>query len=126
MTDTPNTVTPQDERFTDNDRNLILNRTLTDLDRIINDHDPEVDTSLNNGIWDRLDKMACEIEARAAMQPTPAEAAKVLLDAHESIPAAAKLKMVQIQCGAEGVARPVLIANMWRGALRAIASEDAP
>lgn len=57
------------ERHANTARNLILNKTLTDLDRIINDHDPEVDTSINNGVWDRLDKMAVDIEALSAMPP---------------------------------------------------------
>ena len=52
--------------YEDTTRNGILNRTLSDLDRIINDHDPEVHTSIKNGVWDRLDKMALEIEAHAA------------------------------------------------------------
>lgn len=58
------------ERHSDPKRNSILNRALTDLDRIINEHDPEVDTSINNGVWDRLDKMALEIEAHAAAKRT--------------------------------------------------------
>ena len=85
MTDT-DTV----ERHKDTERNLILNRTLSDLDDIINGHDPEIDTSINNGVWDRLDKMALEIEARAAIAALPpavppttpapvAEAAKAIL-----------------------------------------------
>lgn len=67
MTDT-DTV----ERHKDTERNLILNRTLSDLDDIINGHDPEIDTSINNGVWDRLDKMALEIEARAIAALPPA------------------------------------------------------
>lgn len=59
------------ERHKDAERNLILNRTLSDLDDIINGHDPEIDTSINNGVWDRLDKMALEIEARAAIAALP-------------------------------------------------------
>ena len=53
----------KEARHEDTKRNLILNRALSDLDRIINGHDPEVDTSINNGVWDRLDRMALEIEA---------------------------------------------------------------
>lgn len=49
-------------------RNLVLNRTHTDLENIINGHDPEVG-NLNNDIWDRLDKMALEIEALSAPSP---------------------------------------------------------
>lgn len=52
----------EQERHKNTRRNLILNQTLTDLETIINAHDPEVDTSISNGVWDRLDKMAVEIE----------------------------------------------------------------
>ena len=75
MTDTTPTD-EQAERHLDTERNKILNRALSDLESIINDHDPEVDVSITNGVWDRLDKMAVEIEARAAlsaMQPSPAK-----------------------------------------------------
>lgn len=51
------------ERHKDRKRNLILNRTVPDLDEIVNQHDPEVHVPINDGIWDRLDKMALEIEA---------------------------------------------------------------
>lgn len=63
------------ERHANKSRNLILNKTLTDLDDIINGHDPEIDTSINNGVWDRLDKMAIEIEelVRADLSPTTGE-----------------------------------------------------
>lgn len=64
-------------RHSDTDRNVILNRALMDLDRIINGHDPENDTSLNNLVWDRLDQMAVEIEARLR-----AEAARIADDYH--------------------------------------------
>ena len=53
------------ERHTDTARNKILNSALSDLDQIINGHDPETDTSINNIVWDRLDKLALEIEAKA-------------------------------------------------------------
>jgi hypothetical protein len=62
---------------------LILNKTLKDLDVVINDHDPEIDTSINNGVWDRLDKMAMEVEALSAMPPQEVsvqEAARVLIN----------------------------------------------
>lgn len=52
------------ERHADTERNRILNSALTDLDGIINGHDPEADTSINNMVWNRLDKMAVEIETR--------------------------------------------------------------
>lgn len=54
------------DRHNDTKRNAILNRALYDLDRIINDHDPEIHTSIKNGVWDRLDKMALEIEAHTS------------------------------------------------------------
>lgn len=72
------------ERHADTDRNRILNIAMSDLDRIINDHDPEVDTSINNMVWDRLDRMAVEIESRAAIaamgEVDVSEAARVLAD----------------------------------------------
>lgn len=55
-------------RHQDTERNLILNRTSSDLESIIWGHDPEIDTSINNGVWDRLDKMAMEIEERQAAE----------------------------------------------------------
>ncbi|WRH62091.1 MAG: bZIP transcription factor [Fuscovulum sp.] len=62
-------IAPGDDlvgRHADRERNLLLNTALSDLDSIINYHNPEVDTSLNNLVWDRLDKLAVAIEARAA------------------------------------------------------------
>ncbi|MBC8718778.1 hypothetical protein [Ochrobactrum sp. Marseille-Q0166] len=55
-------------RFENTARNLILNRTLTDLENIINGHDPEIG-NLNNDVWDRLDKMSLEIEALSTPSP---------------------------------------------------------
>lgn len=52
------------ERHANTARNLIINQTSTDLERIIYSHDPD-QSILNNDVWDRLDKMACEIEALA-------------------------------------------------------------
>ena len=52
----------KEERHANTARNLIINQTSTDLEQIINGHDPE-QSILNNDVWDRLDKMACEIEA---------------------------------------------------------------
>lgn len=52
-------------RHTDKRRNVIINRCSTDLETIINGHDPEIG-NLNNDVWDRLDKMAVEIEAALA------------------------------------------------------------
>jgi hypothetical protein len=54
------------ERHADKERNVLLNTALSDLDKIINGHNPEVDTSINNLVWDRLDKLAVAIEAKAA------------------------------------------------------------
>ena len=51
------------ERFADTERNKILNQTSTDLEGIVYDYDPEK-TSMNNRVWDRLDKMALAIEER--------------------------------------------------------------
>jgi hypothetical protein len=56
------------ERHADRERNLLLNTALSDLDNIINYHNPEVDTSLNNLVWDQLDKLAVAIEAKAAVR----------------------------------------------------------
>lgn len=53
------------ERHQDEMRNIIINRTSSDLEQIINGHDPDID-NLGNRVWDRLDMMACEIEARHA------------------------------------------------------------
>lgn len=55
-------VPTKEERHANTSRNLIINQTSTDLEQIINGHDPE-QSILNNDVWDRLDKMACEIEA---------------------------------------------------------------
>lgn len=55
-------VPTKEERHANTARNLIINQTSTDLEQIINGHDPE-QSILNNDVWDRLDKMACEIEA---------------------------------------------------------------
>lgn len=52
------------ERHTDTERNKIINRASSDLEQIINGHDPEIH-HLGNRVWDRLDKMALEIENRA-------------------------------------------------------------
>lgn len=57
-------VPTKEERHANTSRNLIINQTSTDLEQIINGHDPE-QSILNNDVWDRLDKMACEIEALA-------------------------------------------------------------
>ena len=43
-------------------RNVIITRATNDLDEIINNHDPEIDVPIKDGVWDRLDKMAVEIE----------------------------------------------------------------
>ncbi|KAB0538083.1 hypothetical protein [Pseudochrobactrum saccharolyticum] len=54
----------KEERHENTSRNHIINQTSTDLEQIINGHDPD-QSILNNDVWDRLDKMACEIEALA-------------------------------------------------------------
>lgn len=53
------------DRLNDADRNKILNQCSADLEDIVRNHDPEVH-NLNNRVWDRLDKMAVEIEVLAA------------------------------------------------------------
>lgn len=60
----PVAIPTKEERHANTARNLIINQTSTDLEDIINGHDPE-QSILNNDVWDRLDKMACEIEALA-------------------------------------------------------------
>ena len=62
------------DRHADKIRNLILNHTVTDLDEIINAHDPDVDVPIKQGVWDRLDKMAMLIEAKAIARAEAAEA----------------------------------------------------
>ena len=49
------------ERHADTERNKIINRASSDLEQIINGHDPEIH-HLGNRVWDRLDKMAVDIE----------------------------------------------------------------
>lgn len=49
------------ERHADTERNMIINRASYDLEQIINGHDPEIH-HLGNRVWDRLDKMAVDIE----------------------------------------------------------------
>ena len=46
-------------------RNVIITRATIDLDKIINSHDPEIDVPIRDGVWDRLDEMAVEIERLA-------------------------------------------------------------
>lgn len=74
------------ERHADRERNLLLNTAMSDLDNIINYHNPEVDTSLNNLVWDRLDKLAVSIEAMAAARLSAltaqnAEATRLMVEA---------------------------------------------
>lgn len=52
------------ERYNDTGRNSILNRTVTDLEEIINGHDPEIHGTICQEVWDRLDQMALELETR--------------------------------------------------------------
>jgi hypothetical protein len=65
------------ERYKDIERNRIVNRCLTDLEEIINHHNPEIDTPIKDGVWNRLDKMALEIEARAEADTLRAEVARL-------------------------------------------------
>ncbi|MFV1626814.1 hypothetical protein VWY34_14385 [Phaeobacter sp. JH20_02] len=58
------TDTSKEARHQDAARNLILNRAINDLEQIINNHDPETDVPIKDGAWDRLDRLACEIECR--------------------------------------------------------------
>lgn len=53
------------ERHADLERNRLINTAVTDLDRIINQHNPDVDTSINNGVWDCLDRLCAQLESRA-------------------------------------------------------------
>lgn len=50
------------ERHADLERNKILNQCSLDLWDIV--HDPDIH-NLNNRVWDRLDRMALDIEAHA-------------------------------------------------------------
>ena len=56
------------ERHLDKERNKILNVAVTKLDRIINEHDPEVDAPIKDGVWDHLDNVCASLEARVAAE----------------------------------------------------------
>ena len=58
------------KRYEDLDRNSIINKTCSDLEDIVNNHDPETDVPIDDGIWNRLDKMALEIERHAVSKIT--------------------------------------------------------
>ncbi|GLO70292.1 hypothetical protein MACH17_18090 [Phaeobacter inhibens] len=58
------TYTSKEARHKDAARNVILNRALDDLEQIISNHDPGTDVPIKDGVWDRLDRLACEIECR--------------------------------------------------------------
>ncbi len=58
------------ERHKDGDRNVIITQATNDLDEIINHHDPETDAPIKQGVWDRLDKMALDIERHAVSRIT--------------------------------------------------------
>jgi hypothetical protein len=58
------------KRHADGDRNVIITRAVNDLDVFINEHNPEIDVPISDGVWDRLDKMAVEIEVYAASKIT--------------------------------------------------------
>lgn len=53
-------------RHSNKARNVILNTASTDLSKIVSEFDPEHD-HLGNKVWDRLDKMACELERLTAL-----------------------------------------------------------
>ena len=74
------------ERHADKVRNLILNHAVTDLEEIINAHNPDVDAPIKQGVWDRLDKMAMLIEAKAIARadPTQDERVKALVEAAQA------------------------------------------
>ncbi|MEK1908206.1 MAG: hypothetical protein AAAB13_20730 [Pseudomonas sp.] len=57
------------DRFKNVERNKIINGCSCDLSSIINGFNPNVQ-NLNGMVWDRLDKMALEIEALAALSDT--------------------------------------------------------
>lgn len=50
-------------RHNDLERNQIINQACTDLEDIINGHDPEIH-NLGHRVWDRLDKLAMSVESR--------------------------------------------------------------
>lgn len=83
-------ATTKEERHANTARNLIINQTSTDLDNIINGHDPER-SILNNDVWDRLDKMACEIEALsktvdvAAVREVPVSIDKLIAELKSAV-----------------------------------------
>jgi hypothetical protein len=60
-------------RHRDTERNRLLSQTVSDLFKIIENHDPEVDIPIASGVWDRLDKLSVDVEARilAAIEPAP-------------------------------------------------------
>ena len=58
MTDVPN-------RHTDTGRNKILIGAVRKLDEIINRHDPEIDVTVNAGVWNALDQLCHSLETAA-------------------------------------------------------------
>lgn len=58
MTDAPN-------RHTDTGRNKILIGAVRKLDEIINRHDPEIDVTVNAGVWNALDQLCHSLETAA-------------------------------------------------------------
>lgn len=108
------TEQPELHRHNDTDRNLILNRALTDIERIATGHDPEVDVPINQGVWDRLDKMAQEIEAR----PSPAVAVKPL-DWQQGT--SKSDRCAHCECGVYAVAK---IDGAWHAIRRFVDSEQ--
>jgi hypothetical protein len=113
-----------EERHSDTERNRLLSQTVSDLFKIIENHDPEVDIPIASGVWDRLYKLSVDVEARilAAIEPAPAvsvqEAARVLLDAWSQ----ETVKGCQIRCEVTQAQREESIRGLkFSAALRAIA-----
>jgi len=106
------------ERHADKERNVLLNTALSDLDKIINGHNPEVDTSINNLVWDRLDKLAVAIEAKAAdrIAVLTAQNRETALDVLASSGQAAEAYAAQLAAEAERGALRERVARL-EGAL---------
>ncbi|MDK8874361.1 hypothetical protein [Paracoccus sp. SSJ] len=65
------------ERHADTERNRIINWCSADLESIVNGHDPEIH-NLNVRVWDRLDRMAVEIEQHFARRKAEADLVSAL------------------------------------------------
>lgn len=71
------------ERYKDTWRNAVLNKAVDALDCIINDHDPEIDCPIKQGVWDHLDKLVLAFEERRA--DLPATDAQIAARLHECV-----------------------------------------